>query len=50
MLQGGLHNEKSGKKEGKRDLEKDINYFFELLKIMKHFFKEMENWLRRVND
>lgn len=34
----------------KREQEKDINYFFEFIKIKKHFFKEFTNRLKKVKD
>jgi hypothetical protein len=34
----------------KRDREKETNYFFEILKIQKHFFKEFINKLKNVKD
>jgi hypothetical protein len=34
----------------KRDQEKEINYFFEILKIQKHFFKDLIDKLRNVID
>ncbi len=34
----------------KRKLEKELNYFFEILKIQKHFFKDLFNQLKNVLD
>lgn len=34
----------------KREKEKNINYFFELLKIQRHFFKDFTEQLNRVKD
>jgi len=34
----------------KRNAEKSVNYFFEFVKIKKHFFDELEERLRRVKD
>lgn len=34
----------------KREKEKNQNYFFELLKIQKHFFKDFTEHLKKVND
>jgi len=34
----------------KREQEKDKNYFFEFLKIQKHFFKDFTGKLKRVED
>ena len=34
----------------KRDREKETNYFFEILKIQKHFFKDLINNLKSVKD
>ncbi|KIY21088.1 transposase family protein [Mesobacillus subterraneus] len=34
----------------KREQEKETNYFFEFLKIKKHFFKEFTNRLKSVKD
>lgn len=34
----------------KRELEKDTNYFFELTKIKKHFFKDINDQMKRVKD
>lgn len=34
----------------KRELEKGVNYFFEFIKIQKHFFKDMQKWLKGVKD
>lgn len=38
------------KRKEKREYEKDTNYFFEFIKIKNHFFKEFEEWLKRVKD
>ncbi|MEK5269124.1 MULTISPECIES: hypothetical protein [unclassified Heyndrickxia] len=34
----------------KRNREKEANYFFEFLKIQKHFFKDLMNNLKKVAD
>src|SRR5690625_6078436 len=34
----------------KREQEKDINYFFELEKVRKHLFKNLDNKLNEIND
>lgn len=34
----------------KREQEKNANYFFELIKTMKHFFKDLQKQLNSVND
>lgn len=34
----------------KRELEKDKNYFFEFIKIKNHFFKELDDRLKKVKD
>ena len=34
----------------KRDMEKGQNYFFELMKIKKHFFKEFDQKMKNVED
>lgn len=34
----------------KRQQEKDKNYFFELIKIQEHFFKELKNRMKNVKD
>ncbi|HAJ3957508.1 transposase family protein [Fictibacillus sp. Mic-4] len=34
----------------KREKEKETNYFFEFLKIKRHFFKDLVNQLKGVND
>ena len=33
-----------------REAEKKINYFFELQKIMRHYFKDFTKWLKTVTD
>ncbi|XJZ26687.1 hypothetical protein ACF5W4_15250 [Bacillota bacterium Lsc_1132] len=38
------------KNQGKRIKEKEINYFFEFLKIQNHFFKELTSKLKKVKD
>lgn len=37
-------------RKDKRDQEKEVNYFFEFIKIQKHFFKEFREKLKKVND
>src|SRR5690625_888318 len=34
----------------KRAQEKDVNYFFEFLKIKRHFFKDFTDTLKKVQD
>ena len=34
----------------KREQEKSTNYFFEFIKIKKHFFKEFIDKLKKVKD
>jgi len=34
----------------KREQEKEVNYFFEFIKIQKHFFKEFGDKLKKVKD
>lgn len=33
-----------------RDLEQGTNYFFEFVKLQKHYFHKLEYWLRNIND
>jgi len=39
-----------GTRKEKREQEKEINYFFEFIKIQKHFFKDFVSKLKKVKD
>jgi hypothetical protein len=38
------------RRKDKREAEKGTNYFFEFIRIKNHFFKELSEWLKRVED